>query len=382
MEKVLDKEKCVNCRACVNRCPKEAITMEEDNYGFFYPVINKEKCIDCGLCIKICPILNLKEKQKNYYNNKVYACYAKDKIIRKKSSSGGIFALLCQFILNQNGVIYAPAFDKNFNVHHIKVDKKEQLPSLLGSKYVESNIGNIYKNIEEYLKENKMVLFSGTPCQIAGLKHFLKKEYETLYTQDIICHGIPSNKVWKKYLENALIPEEISFRDKTYGWEDYSLKIKSKNKKQILSHNDDAYMQLYLQNLILRDSCYNCSFKDGNTYADITLGDFWGIKNFQTTLDYKDGVSLVIINDEKGKKLYESIQKEIIVDDSISLKDVVTYNSAIQTSVERNPKREAFFNDINTLSFPEIISKYTVVKTKKQLKIEYIKKKLKKILKG
>ena len=199
MINIKDKSKCCGCSGCMNICPKNAIIMKEDKNGFKYPIVDKEKCINCGLCEKVCPILNNKKEQQKEI--KAYACYNKNIEERLKSSSGGIFILLAKEILKRNGIVFGAAFDENFNVKHISIDNEKDIEKLMGSKYVQSNMGKVYKEVKEFLENGKYILFSGTPCQIEGLKKFLKKDYDKLYTQDIICHGVPSPKIWQMYLE-------------------------------------------------------------------------------------------------------------------------------------------------------------------------------------
>lgn len=198
MISVIEKNNCCGCSACEQKCPKKCITMMEDEEGFFYPHVNKVKCIECGLCEKVCPVINVGENEQKIT---AYAAYVNDKNVRMKSSSGGMFTLFAQKILNENGVVFGAAFDQNFMVHHIYIESEENLSKQQGSKYLQSRIENTYRETEQYLNSGRKVLFTGTACQIAGLKQFLMKEYDNLYTVDVLCHGVPSSKLWKHYLE-------------------------------------------------------------------------------------------------------------------------------------------------------------------------------------
>lgn len=361
MIEITDKTKCCGCHACYNICPKGAIKMKQDEKGFEYPVIYKEKCINCGLCEKVCPIINNKQIKNE---PKAYACYNKNLAIRIQSSSGGIFTLLAEEILSKGGVVFGASFNKTFEVEHIMVEKIEELEKLRGSKYTQSKIGETYKKAKEILEEGRYVLFTGTPCQIEGLKSYLRKEYDKLYTQDIICHGVPSIKVMKKYnnylekINNSNI-EEIKHRTKINGWKEFSVFIKFKNNKQVNSdHNKDLYMQAFLKNTILRDSCYNCSFKKLNRISDITLADFWGIQNIMPELDDNKGTSLVIVNSKKGQELFENIKEKIIFK-NVDIQEAIKYNMSMIESAKMDKNRKKFFENLDKLDFDKLVKKYT-----------------------
>ena len=277
MLEIENKEKCSGCHACYSVCPTKAIEMVKDEKGFKYPVIDQPKCVNCHLCEKTCPIIN-----KKIVDNepKAYSCYNKNNEVRSKSSSGGIFTLIASKILEKNGVVFGASFNNKFMVEHIYVEKEEELYKIRGSKYLQSIIGDSYKQAKKFLEEGRYVLFTGTPCQIEGLLSYLNKDYENLITQDIICHGVPSPKVWNKYLEyrekeDGEIPLEINFRSKENGWKNYNLKFRYNGHEYKNNQNTDKYMQAFLKNVSLRESCYNCSFKKINRLSDITLADFW-----------------------------------------------------------------------------------------------------------
>lgn len=359
MINIINKKDCCGCHACYNICPKNAIDMVEDEKGFKYPKIDKEKCINCGLCKKVCPIVN----NKQIINNPIaYACYNIDEKTRIKSSSGGIFTLLATEILNNNGVVFGASFDKEFNVEHIYIEKGEDIEKLRCSKYVQSKIGDTYRKVKKFLEDDRYVLFTGTPCQIEGLKTYLQSDYEKLYTQDIICHGVPSPKIWNKYkkyrinIDNDIL-QNINFRNKDNGWKLYNMKILYKNMQYKRSIKEDIYMKIFLKNFSLRDSCYNCSFKKKNRNSDITLGDFWGIQNIFPELDDDKGTSLVILNSEKGKILFENIKEKIVFKEA-NIDDAIKYNPSMIKSVEKPIKREEFFTDLNKLEFNVLVQKY------------------------
>lgn len=356
---IVEKNKCCGCHACFNICPKKAIKMKKDEKGFKYPIIDKKKCVGCKLCEKVCPVLKSTIVSNDIF---AYACYNKNEFERLNSSSGGIFILIAKAVINKNGVVYGASLDENFEVKHIKVDTEENLTKLMGSKYVQSDIGTTFSEIKQMLEDGKIVLFTGTPCQIEGLKSFLVKDYSNLYTQDIICHGVPSPLVWKKYREyrknkDKLLPKSISFRNKDNGWLSFNMKFVYNNKEYKASQNTDLYMQAFLKNISLRDSCYNCHFKKINRVSDITLADYWGIQNIDKNMFDNKGTSLVIINSNKGKELFELIKNDINFI-STDLNEALKYNTAMTESVKSSKNREEFFRNINNYDFKKLIKKY------------------------
>ena len=358
MEEVVEKNKCSGCTACMNICPKQAITMKFDKDGFKFPVINQDKCINCGLCKKTCPVLN---KSNNNSINECYVAYTKENKYKDNSSSGGIFPLIANKVLENDGIVIGAAFDKENKLKHIAINKKEDLISLKGSKYLQSDLGDIFSYIKGNI-ENKKILFVGTPCQVAGLKSFLKKDYDNLICIDLICHGVPSPKLFEKYikeLENNQNDKLVKydFRDKSTGWDSYSnTAIFEKSKKTELQSNND-YMKLFLSDVALRESCYNCNFKLGNKYSDITLGDFWGVKDYYPDMYNKDGVSAVIVNTNKGIELINSIKADLVYK-ICKLDEIVDGNPSLVKSSNRSIKREVFFNEIDVLSIKELVNKY------------------------
>ena len=356
---IKNKSKCCGCFACMNICPKNAIIMQEDEKGFKYPKIDKDKCINCNLCEKVCPIINSK---KNDFPQQVYAAINKNEEERLASSSGGIFVLLAKEIIKRNGIVFGATFDDEFQVKHIGVEKEKDLIKLQGSKYIQSNINDTYKKARFFLENDRYVLFTGTSCQIEGLKSYLKKDYKKLYTQDIICHGVPSPKVWKKYLEyqkNQYIEDikKISFRNKDYGWNLFRTKISFDTKTYSEPLNKDLFMKAFLKNICLRDSCYNCSFKNKYRNSDITLADYWGVKNIHPNMDDDKGTSMVIINSEKGEELFNKIIDNCIYEKS-KMDYVYQYNPSYIKSSSKNKKNEKFFKNMDNTQFNVLIKKY------------------------
>lgn len=379
---IINKIECTGCSACYNICPKHAIEMIEDKKGFEYPKINKEKCIDCKLCVKACPILHY-----NIVNNipKAYAVINNNEITRDKSASGGVFSLLAEYIIDNNGVVFGAEFDKNWRVKHYYIENKENIDKFRGSKYLQSTIGNTYKLAKEFLKNGKKVLFTGTSCQIEGLKSYLMKDYENLYTQDIICHGVPSPKVHNKYLEyqknkfKTTKINKIEHRNKDNGWRNFKLKIKFDKNTYKESHKKDLFMQAFLRNTILRDSCYNCHFKKKNRISDITLADFWGIENILPDMDDDKGTSLVIVNSKKGQELLENI-KDKIQCKSVDFETAIKYNPSMTKSAKKDKQSDKFFENLDKMDFDKLVKKYTYTPSKLKKIINKIKGIIKKII--
>ena len=360
MEKIIENNQCSGCHACFNICPKGAIEMIEDKRGFLQPIINNDKCVDCGLCKKTCPILNKRIEAKKKIQS--YACYNKNNGERKNSSSGGIFVLLAREILNRNGVIFGAKFNKNFEVVHFYCEDEKDLFDYMGSKYSQSIIGNSFKKVKEFLDSDRYVLFTGTPCQIEGLKSYLKKDYKKLYTQDIICHGVPSPKLFKKYLDflEKKYKEEIrnyQFRNKDHGWSLFQTKILFETRTYSKMHKDDLFMRAFLSNICLRESCYNCSFKKKYRESDITLGDYWGVNNIHPKMNDDNGVSLLIVNSKKGEELFESIINDIVYVKT-DLEKAIKYNSAMIKSVPHNKYEDEFLKNMDNLEIDLLINKY------------------------
>lgn len=379
MIEIKAKEDCCGCYACYNICPKECITMESDNEGFWYPKIDKNKCIDCNLCEKVCPIIN--KFNSSLYEEKSYAVFNKNEKIRLGSSSGGFFSLLAEYVINNHGNVYGAVFDEKFNVKHIKITSFQDIELLRGSKYVQSKINDIFKSVKFDLKNDKMVLFTGTPCQIAGLQSFLQKKYDNLILMDIVCHGVPSPLVWQRYIDELKQNykqdiKSIYFRDKSTGWKTYSVKFLFDKDEYKNFGFKDIYMKGFLNDIYLRPSCYNCNFKGIERVSDITVADFWGIEKVLPKMDDDKGTSLIVIHSEKGKQLFDELNDKMILN-KVDLDEAIKYNPSMIRSVQYNEKRKAFFVELNFgKKLTDLIKKYTKVSFERQ-----IKNKLKSIIK-
>lgn len=397
------KSKCTGCSACVQKCPKQCISFEEDREGFKYPKVKLSVCIDCGLCEKVCPVLQ-QDKPRNPVI--VYAAKNSNLSTRLASSSGGIFALLAETILRQNGVVFGARFDNEWNVIHDYTESLDGLSVFLGSKYVQSKIGNTYKYAERFLKEGRKVLFSGTPCQIVGLKKYLRKDYDTLLTVDFVCHGVPSPMIWRGYLNEKIRPlgvdgrnmvsqlslkdlpviTGISFRDKRYGWKKYGFSVRAKSAskadKNLVSqsvevtdktllyepHKANLYMKGFLKNLYLRPSCYACPAKCGKSGADYTLADFWGASTYVGDFDDDKGLSAVLVY--KNKVNIESLDMAFKV---VGLNDILSQNPAVIKSSRMKGGRDRFFQHYNREHQIDLINRYSKYTIKENIRYTAIK---------
>ena len=354
MIKITRKEECTGCHACYNVCPKKCIDMNFDEEGFLYPSVDSDKCVECGLCEKVCPIIHTVEIENDPI---AIGCYNKDEKIRMESSSGGIFTLISELIIQSGGVIFGAEFDGNFNVRHSYVDNMQDLEKFRGSKYVQSTIGNSYYDAKKFLEQGRQVLFSGTPCQIAGLKRYLQKDYDKLICQDMVCHGVPSTYVWehyKNFIANGRRISGVKFRDKSTGWKTYSLQIDFDDGS---SYKDIGNENSYIKDFYLRPSCYECKYKTLHRESDITLADFWGIEANEPELDDSRGTSLIFVNSAKGRSYFERI-KENIIFKVVDIDKSVTFNpSAFRVSTYNNKKRINFYKQYEYINFDLLIDK-------------------------
>lgn len=364
--KLRDKETCTGCGLCVNVCPNGCIKMKRDQEGFYFPVIHQQQCLDCGLCKKACFDMASNPKKEV----RVYAAYQKAVERRLKASSGGIFELLAEEVLNRKGVVFGVKME-GLKAVHTHIEKKQELEPLLGSKYMQSDVGCSYQQVQVFLKQKRWVLFSGTPCQVDALIKYLGGKSPYLLTVDFICHGVSSPNVFEKYMGEHKIGHEkinqISFRDKTEGWNCFSMAMTTEN-GQVYRENmhKDSYLQSFLKNMNLRLSCFNCAFRTVDRVSDVTLGDFWECENIWS--DWKDdkGYSLVFIQSEKGKMFFDIIQ-EAIVSKEADIEKVLTYNQSMLVSPWDQYSRDLFF---------KYIQKETVEKSMMKVEKEGLHKKI------
>lgn len=369
MINIKNKKDCCGCEACVQCCPKSCIIMQEDREGFLYPKVNEDDCANCGLCERVCPVINQTEERTPIL---VYAAKHKNERIRLESSSGGVFTAIAECVIEDGGVVFGAKFDKTWSVVHGYTETKEGLSAFRGSKYVQSRIGDSYKDVELFLKGGRQVLFSGTPCQIAGLKGYLHKDYSNLLTVDFICHGVPSPRVWHEYLRNVVVCkygdrnttwsqdavkekcvrlESISFRDKKLGWKkfsfSYTLSVPDEQGNcSIISQseplNKNVFLRGFWANLYLRPSCHACPVKCFKSGSDITIGDFWGVQKIMAQIDDDKGLSVIMLNSMNAERCINTsmIEKWPLIFDI-----VLNYNHAIKSSAKMPRKRDVFFRN-------------------------------------
>ena len=382
MIEIKDKHDCCGCEACMNACPKSCIDLLYDNEGFIYPYIREDSCINCDKCVKACPVIN--KPNKTVEPIETLSAINNNEAIRISSSSGGIFSLLAEWTIERGGVVFGAVFDEEWNVKHDYTNKKEDLFRFRGSKYVQSRIGTAYKDAEKFLKQGIYVFFTGTSCQVAGLKRFLNKEYENLLTADCLCHGVPSPKVWNSYIKEITGDlndiENISFRDKRTGWKKYSFTITLKN-GNIITHPayDDIYMKGFLLDLYLRPSCERCPAKSGRCRSDITLADCWGIDRFKSFMDDDKGTGLILVNSIKGQNIIHSLNCNTAL---IPIAEARKYNGGFKEIIIPHKKRSFFFKNLNTKSTTKLITECTSLTISENLinKILLFKTKIKRNL--
>ena len=374
MIEIAHKKDCCGCHACMSVCAHGAITMQRDAEGFLYPMVDKSSCTDCGLCEQVCPVIHQDSPSQPL---KVYASRSKDEEIRRQSSSGGIFTLLAEAVIHDGGVVFGAKFDEEWNVVHASTDSLGGLVVFRGSKYVQSVIGDTYKEAKAFLQQGRKVLFTGTPCQIVGLKKYLRKDYDNLLTVDVVCHGVPSPLVWQKYLSDTreelrvkhgvtgnVAPSplitDISFRDKTNGWTKYNFRLRYsssavKENGLLQSFSENVFMNCFLSYLSLRPSCHSCPSKEGKSGSDISIADFWGIEKYNAKFADDKGSSAVLVHTAKGQDLFAKIDavKEEQAFEQFK-REVTTY----YRSVEAHPKRSEFFERLDKASLKELANEY------------------------
>ena len=384
MIEIIERSKCCGCNACVQACPKHCITMSERDDGFMYPTVDKEKCVDCGRCEKVCQYINECEPHKPL---KVYAAQNNDEEIRRKSSSGGVFTLLAEQTIKEGGIVFGACFDDDWNIVHDSAETMEGVGRFRGSKYVQSSIGDCFQRAERQLKTGRKVLFSGTPCQIAGLKKYLRKEYANLFTVDFVCHGVPSPKVWRMYLKeetarqcgagkNSVLSHPISplnvritdiqFRNKRLGWKKYSfaltLSVSETNGANTVllceSISENLFMRGFLSDLYLRESCYACPAKSFKSHSDVTIGDLWGVNQIGLgEMDDDKGLSIMTVNSEQGESVVGEIKQNMLLSE-------ISYEQALLSNpnlIHINKR-----NDRNIKCFEDKLSKYPLLEALKR----------------
>ncbi len=376
MPNLVEKKQCCGCAACANKCSKSAIEMKPDDTGFLFPVINKELCVECGLCEKACPALNPAKRDNNYL--KTFIVQHKNEQIRYQSTSGGAFTAIAEKVIDEGGVVFGASISKDFDVQHIFVESKDELIKFRNSKYVQSKIGRAYKDTLSFLKEGRLVCFSGTPCQLNGLHKFLGKDYDNLISVDVCCRSVPSPLVFQKYVDFKRKQIEdanlLVFRDKKRGYSYCTLAwYKNEfNKEKGLSEyrrssESDEWLRLFLGGYCDRNSCYSCKYQSTQRISDFTLWDCWETRSLAPEWNDNKGTTNVAVWTEKGLKFFEKL------DGAIRFREFDPQKA--QRGLERNStlkpskNREQFFKDANELSSEDFIKKYVPFTIKVKLKM-------------
>lgn len=356
MIELASSECCCGCAACRAVCPRDAIQMRPDAEGFLWPVVDSARCVQCGLCRKACPVLHLGDPRQPL---SVFAARAKDTALRLDSSSGGIFSLLARQTLAKGGIVYGAAIRLiDGRVVHRSAETEDGLSALRGSKYVQSDVGDIYRQAKRQVLAGRQVLFSGTPCQVAAFRRVLGREHDNLLCVDVICHAAPSPLAWQRYLEKRLVEQNqgrdsaraegpmirrISFRRKNCGWKRYSLSLRFANDREYLKDlQHDTFLRGFLAELYNRPSCHRCSVREDRSGADLTIGDYWRVGEMFPGLDDDKGISVVLVNTRKGVSAFAALAAEVDAEPS-DFADAVRTNPALVRSAPAHPKRERFF---------------------------------------
>ena len=359
MRQICNRDECTGCSACVEVCPKKCIEIKFDKLGFYYPEINVTACIDCNACVNVCPSINQIEKNKT---NFIYKAYSLDKTVLKESTSGGIFSELSVEVLNKGGVVFGAAFDDKFNVRHIDINTIDELYKLRGSKYIQSNTVGTFILVRQLLKENKPVLYTGTPCQIAGLKCYLKKEYPNLILCDFLCHGVGSTKVFHDYLQYLSeqyksSPQFITFRNKALGYKKSKFLVQFKNKKCFSCYSyQSAFTYGFSSKLLVRESCITCKYTTTERVSDITIADYAG--SDISLEEKKNGVSTIICNTAKGQTILSACKDRLFLQKK-EIDEIISFTNNFNNPYYKNPKRESFFNDmLSEMCFRQLKDRY------------------------
>lgn len=368
-----NKKDCCGCTACANICPKQCITMTDDNEGFKYPLVDFNKCVDCHLCERVCPIINKIESKEE--PKEAYIVRNNDAEIVRNSTSGGAVTAFCEEILSRNGIIFGGAFDNDFEVRHLSAESVEELKKFRSSKYVQSDLTDTFKRVKKNLDDGRYVMFTGTPCQVEGLLKYLQKPYDNLFTVDFVCRAVPSPLVWRKYkeLKTKKYKSEIiyaNFREKTYGYHSANLTLRFANgKKSIENTKTDYMLKSFFDGICSRPSCYECSFRKVDRVSDLTVFDCWNITRYVPTLaDDDKGYTAVIVQSEKGRQMLKNVSEKLImhkadVDTLIKNDGFMAVNNPY-----KHPKKDEYFKMLsNGAELDKVVQTFVPIKLSRKL---------------
>ena len=362
MIEIKEKEKCCGCTACVAICPKECIEMKEDSEGFLYPIVNKDKCIQCGICEKVCPILHVSSEIP--FAQTAYIVQNKNQKVLHESTAGGAFTAIAEFTLKNNGVVFGVELGDDLVARHIYIDCETELYRFRNSKYVQSCVGETFKQVKSFLNQGKYVCFSGTPCQIEGLKNFLQKDYERLITVDVVCRAVPSPMIFRKYLEfqEKTMSDKVKtvrFRDKHYGYKYSTMNvITDRNHGNYYQGvESDPWLRAFFSNICDRPSCHKCHFRKQYRISDFTIWDCFQVGRFSKELDNDKGATRVLVHTDKGRKIFDTIKTNFRYIQTTP-QDIVTGAKEMKESVLPNDQRQVFFEDAQCMDGTDLFRKY------------------------
>lgn len=371
MIEIKDKKDCCGCSACANSCPKKCITMVEDEEGFLYPSVDASLCIDCGLCSKTCPILQYKKSDSK--EQKAFVVQHRDEEVLRESTSGGFFTSISKWILDKNGIVFGVILNDKFEAEHCYLERYEDLGMFRNSKYVQSKVGETYKQVLDFLKQGRIVLYSGTPCQLEGLYQYLNnKKYDNLFTVDVVCRAVPSPLVLRKYLEMqckelSIDLKDVKFRYKHHGYKYSSMSLfDKKNKNYHEGIDTDVYLRSFFSGTNIRQSCSDCKFRSRYRRTDFTIWDCFTIGEFSAELDNDKGTTRVICQSERSIKILHELSSDLKIVEVNSEKAVNGVKELV-SSPTLHPQREAFFHDLNTMPATDVFQKYFPITIRHQL---------------
>ena len=371
MINIVNKVECCGCEACYNVCPKNCIEMKSDEEGFLYPRVNQDTCINCGLCEKVCPIINHVPREKND-NQEAYIMQHNDDEICRQSTAGGAFTGIASYVIEKGGIVFGVEMTEDYKVRHTSAETIEELEKFRNSKYVQSRIGTVFQQVKRELSKGRMVCFSGTPCQVEGLRHFLGKDYDNLILVDVVCRAVPSPGVWEKYIKYEVEQKgemsSVRFRDKTLGYQYSTMELKSKDGKTYRGGiESQPWLRMFFSGMIIRPSCTDCKFRSRYRNSDFTIWDCFPSYKFDKSFNERKGTTRVLVHSEKGRVILEEIKKDYYVSE-INADYAVSGVAEMVASPQCNERKNEFFDYYSLIPFNEILNIFFPSTVKVQVK--------------